>query len=657
MTRLSRLRNNLFCLIGIIILLCPLCLHARGESQSVINLGNSFFKEKSRADIRKRIEKINPVLYSNVFLSERVEVEHLLNYSIQNGYMDGIIKCSNLLGAICLMNGEYVRSTCMHQSALRYAQLEDDTLNIVVSLNYLGHLAMRMNQPAKSMRFFMSALQIAERNIKVKKKYWNTIYFSLAGVGLINLSKMCYPEANEYLYRSLYAAQKAGNISGICDVYLYLGILSERRNDRSKAIQFYRESLGLAARSKIKNQVAIRLGFMADLFAKGGDYNRAVLYYNRALNLYDQHIDRYYLIMTYLGLGEAYLGNKSYEQSEKTIQKVIVLSQQIRSYLLLEKGYSLLSKLHEREGRFRDALFYLKLTKLYQDSLNWKMDYDILTEIQYKYDTRRKENQIEKLKENQSSQKAELKKKGMIMLQLFLLFSFILIVGSVWVYVQRLKVRHRQLVLEQQLLRSQMNPHFVFNILASIQNYMYKEDGRRASFYLGQFASLTRSVLNNSRQEWVLLKDEIKTVESYIVLQKMRFDFNYRIVLDDKIDKEETFLPPMLIQPFIENSVNHGICKISEQGEISLLFTQEGKSLRVEIIDNGPGLKSSLLEKEKNGAAESLGLKVFEERIKNLKNIYRGNFKYQFLDLREEDPAKRGTKIVFLLPMKWEKWI
>lgn len=657
MKKLPRLKNNLFCIVEIVIFICFSCPCVKGESKSIVGLGNSLFREQSKVDTKKRIEKINSTLYSNVFLSERPEIECLLNYSIQNGYLDGIIKCSNLLGAICLMNGEYPRSICMHQTALRYAQLKGDTLNVVVSLNYLGHLAMRMNQPAKSMNCFMSALQTAERKVKVEKKYWNTIYFSLAGVGLINLSKMRYSEANEYLCNSLCAARKAKNLSGICNIYLYLGFLSERRKDRGHAIQFYRESFKLAAQIKDKNQIAIRLGFLADFFAHGGEYNRAILYFNRALNLYDCHVDQYYLIMTYLGLGEAYLGKGSLEQSERTIQKAIVLSRKIRSYLLLEKGYSLLSELHEKEGQFREAFFYLKLTKLYQDSLNWKMDYDILTEAQYKYDMSRKEGQIETLRKNQLLQAAELKKRKIVMSLLFLSFIFILTGGGVWGYIQKLKGRHRQLILEQQLLRSQMNPHFFFNILSSIQNYMYKEDGEKASFYLGQFALLTRSVLNNSRQEWVLLKDEIKTIESYIILQKMRFDFDYSIVVDGKIDEEEILLPPMLIQPFIENSINHGICKIRDRGQISLRVTQEGQSLQIEITDNGPGLKKSLLKKEEIGTTVSLGLKVFEERIKNLKNIYRGDFKYQFLDLWEEGMERRGTKIVFLLPMKWEKWI
>jgi Putative regulator of cell autolysis len=122
--------------------------------------------------------------------------------------------------------------------------------------------------------------------------------------------------------------------------------------------------------------------------------------------------------------------------------------------------------------------------------------------------------------------------------------------GSVWIVRQkRIKQRAKQVELEQKLLRSQMNPHFLFNSLGAIQSYMLKNDGRKAAFYLSNLSSLMRSILKNSREEVISLQEEKETLEKYLVIHKLRLGerLNYVVSVSDELDQEEVYLPPMMI--------------------------------------------------------------------------------------------------------------
>jgi sensor histidine kinase YesM len=125
----------------------------------------------------------------------------------------------------------------------------------------------------------------------------------------------------------------------------------------------------------------------------------------------------------------------------------------------------------------------------------------------------------------------------------------------------RINAMHEKMLVEQRLFRSQMNPHFIFNSLASVQNFIVKQDDTKASIYLSRFSELVRSILNNSLQEQITLEEEISTIENYLALQKVRFSdqFDYELEVDETLDPESTFVPPMLTQPFIENAIEHGI--------------------------------------------------------------------------------------------------
>ena len=171
---------------------------------------------------------------------------------------------------------------------------------------------------------------------------------------------------------------------------------------------------------------------------------------------------------------------------------------------------------------------------------------------------------------------------GVVIISLFLLLYFLR---------KRWKAEQRSVTLEQRLLRSQMNPHFIFNSLASIQNFVVNHKANEASIYLSRFSQLVRNILDNSTEEYVPLQKEIETIRHYLELQQVRYagQFTYNLMVDEKIDEETMMIPPMLAQPFIENSIEHGIRHKDTTGHIEIRFRLEDNLIRFEVEDDGIG--------------------------------------------------------------------
>lgn len=214
---------------------------------------------------------------------------------------------------------------------------------------------------------------------------------------------------------------------------------------------------------------------------------------------------------------------------------------------------------------------------------------------------------------------------------------------------RRARLNHDLLLMQQQLLRTQMNPHFIFNSLLAIQNFVYKNEPSQAARYLSRFAKLIRLILNSSRKEYITLEEEVEFLTYYLELQKLRFKqrFEYRFEIDEKIQADQVYIPPMLAQPFIENAIEHGLKDISHQGILRINFYQERNELVFKVEDNGIGIYHSLSEKERKvDAHESLGQQITYERLRLL-NKRAKKVSYSIEELKDEQGVIHGTRITF----------
>jgi hypothetical protein len=217
-----------------------------------------------------------------------------------------------------------------------------------------------------------------------------------------------------------------------------------------------------------------------------------------------------------------------------------------------------------------------------------------------------------------------------------------------WMVRRRLKkeqqLRHL-LELELTAIRSQMNPHFLFNSLNSVQNLIQQNRSHEANQYLADFAGLIRKVLKNSEKEEVPLAEELEMVNQYLNLEKLRFDFNFEISIWPDIDQQNTMIPSMLLQPIAENAVIHGLQNKPGNKKLKIVVINSEDGLIIAIEDNGIGREAAKsLTTDKNGK----GLKLIEERLEILKQKQGENYKLEIIDLNAGGVT--GTRVEIVIP-------
>ena len=200
--------------------------------------------------------------------------------------------------------------------------------------------------------------------------------------------------------------------------------------------------------------------------------------------------------------------------------------------------------------------------------------------------------------------------------------------------------------LEMDAVRSRMNPHFLFNALSSIQNLINTNQVDKANTYLVKFAKLIRRVLEQSTQKRIELNEEIETLKYYLELESLRQNFKYDIKTDPELDLDIIEIPPLLLQPHVENALIHGIAGMKGKGEITIEFTQSENNLIAIVQDNGIGIKETQNKKESNGLGQ--GWKITKERIEILNKSYEGRILAEILDKQDES----GTFVKFTIPME-----
>ena len=246
---------------------------------------------------------------------------------------------------------------------------------------------------------------------------------------------------------------------------------------------------------------------------------------------------------------------------------------------------------------------------------------------------------------------------------IFRILLAMVIISGLWIFIYRrikriknkneverklLEIERQKFELEQKALRLQMNPHFIFNSLNSIQSYILSHDAEMAVTYLGKFSQLMRLILTNSGSNFIPLKEEIKSLRHYLDLEKLRFDdkFEYEINVDKRIDQEFIEIPPMIVQPYVENAIIHGILYKTGKGFISIHFTPGEKSIHCVVTDNGIGREKSREMMEKAGMQrKSTGMYITKARLEMLNQELHDQFAVNVTDMKDDDGNPTGTKV------------
>lgn len=250
----------------------------------------------------------------------------------------------------------------------------------------------------------------------------------------------------------------------------------------------------------------------------------------------------------------------------------------------------------------------------------------------------------------------------------FQLLTAIIIGGLIWLLLawrvkvirrqenEKNNVRKRMAALEQLALKSQMNPHFIFNSLNAIQQYVMDKDVAGANKFITGFSRLIRQTLDISSKHEISLSEEMRYLSTYLELEKMRFEdkFVYEVVVDASVNPDECFIPPMILQPFVENCVRHGIrYRKDDKGRISLRFQRSGNSLDCIIEDNGVGRKTAGIHKSANPIEyQSKGISLTSDRIELLNRNAGQPIRINIYDLENGTGQSEGTRVVLSFPLQ-----
>jgi len=236
-----------------------------------------------------------------------------------------------------------------------------------------------------------------------------------------------------------------------------------------------------------------------------------------------------------------------------------------------------------------------------------------------------------------------------------LILLILILVGTIiYLVLSRRKLWIRFNKIEQQLILTQINPHFIFNSLTAIQSYIFRNDPLQAGKYLSSFAKLVRLILESSRQTTTSIEQEIKILRFYFDLQTLRFEgkFEFKIEVDEALDIDEQMIPPMLAQPFIENSIEHGYLQLSGKGVVTVRFIKQKQSIIIEVEDNGIGIDKSMQNHIRSGMShQTLATELTSERIKKIWEINRIRIKMDIIDLNIIDNSKQGSIVKFIIPI------
>ncbi|QGY44002.1 hypothetical protein GM418_10140 [Maribellus comscasis] len=250
-----------------------------------------------------------------------------------------------------------------------------------------------------------------------------------------------------------------------------------------------------------------------------------------------------------------------------------------------------------------------------------------------------------------SVEKKQLDKSQLKIIIIVLLILLTLLILSLLIWRWRVRQRFRKEQQQRRLreleltaIRSQMNPHFLFNSLNSVQNLVQQNKGREAHLYLADFAGLIRKVLQNSEKEEVSLAEELEMINQYLNLEKLRFDFDFTISVEDKIDTNNTMVPSMLLQPFAENAVIHGLQNKTGYRQLKIEVARDKSGIKITIEDNGVGREAAKnIAKAKNGK----GSKLMKDRLEILQEKHGEKYHLETIDLTENDT---GTRVDIYIP-------
>lgn len=599
----------------------------------------------------KKMQRLNWSIYFELY-QEQGPIKKLKDYCKKNKLASGEITCLNGFGIMFRQLGKPATAERYHLAALDLSKNSCDTMNMLICFNNLGVNSRRTDNLKKATDYHMEVLNLAKQFTDQSNTIRKSKCIALNSLGNINISLKQYEKAIE-IFKQSNALEKSMNSEiGQAVNLANIGEAYELSEQIDSAKYYYEQSLAFNNRAGSVLGIALSNTNLGKIYQKEKQYDKAISFFEQSIKLIRPTGDKYHLIISLESAANIWIEKKIYERASLLLDEAIKLSKEINVKVFLKDGFLMQARISQERGIYHEAFDFLTISHQYSDSVFNEENQRHLTEIETKYETEQKEQQIVLLNKEQELNIQHLRIQRISLWSLAILSLLILVVILLFYSRQKMQSRTREIELSQKLLRSQMNPHFIFNSLGAIQNFMLKNDGRKAAFYLSSFSSLMRSILKNSREELITLQEEKQTIENYLHLHKLRLgeNFSFMVTVSDELDVDTIVLPPMLVQPFVENAVHHGIDKTNENGHVSVTFAKDNNQLKITVEDNGRGIDNHSEEKTENHV--SYALQIFKERVATLNKTLGIEIAYSIGNKKLSENLNPGTIVVVKLPLK-----
>ncbi len=529
--------------------------------------------------------------------------------------------------------------------SLKIAEEIKDTSLIISAKGNLGNCYLNTGKYEKAIQNYTEVIKIAE---EINNKRVAAIgYGALAN---LYLSKHDYNKALKYYQISENRFKELNNPNGIALSLMNMATVLSNMEKYKIAVSKYKKANMLFKKTNNRLNSAKCLSGIAKINLKLKNYKQSVFYETEALKTYKKLDAKMDISYAYDMIATSYINLKQYKTAVQYLDSALNIKGTENNYVKLENLTNNIRICYDSLGDYKKAYHYALIHKTYYDSVFNIKNANKFSELEVKFETAKKEQEIELFKKNKEILQKESRNRLILLISISSFLILLLIILFLIYNRTKLKSQIKQSELENKLLQVQMNPHFIFNALNSIEHYVYKNDIRRSTLYISDFAKLMRLILESSRKKLILLSQEIEILNYYVEFQKLRinYDLNFVINISDEIDPENCLLPPMLIQPFIENAFKHGFKGNIKNAELKVSLQLQNNIIFVEIKDNGIGI---IKQKTGKTSHQSLSIQITKERLEKLFN--KKTIKYNQLkieNLQKIDPNLHGTKISFKIP-------
>ncbi len=530
--------------------------------------------------------------------------------------------------------GNYEKSFILVQKRAELALQTNNKIGISTSFYRIGELYYLIEDYPDALLYFRKVLEMDDDETRRRRIYTDNDFWFKMDIGEIFSQLHQFDSAWHYYNLFKPAKDKTVNLP---NYWVSTGECYFLQKDYHNALQNFQLSIAENKKLNDRNQVMRALLDIGKTSVALNNNAAALQYGREGLNIALQTKSKQFIRDGYQILYSVYdrwhQTDSAYFYYKKYItMKDIVTGAQVKGKFVAynyEKKIELLNKEKQiEEAEFKTEAFHKKIliagifTLLLLSLVTFRN-----ISLKRRNEAHRREiaeNELQLQKNEQQLQKLESEKK-------------------------QEELQHKATELEMQALRAQMNPHFIFNCLSSINRFILKNETESASDYLTKFSRLIRMVLNNSKKELIPLDDELEMLRLYLEMERMRFkySFDYNISFKNEIDPENIFIPPLLLQPFAENAIWHGLLNKEDQGHLTVLLGKENNILSCMIEDNGVGrakaaeLKSKSVERNK-----SLGLQITKERLALLNKDSNETTFFEVEDLYDDKGFANGTRVI-----------